>query len=244
VQVCSPLKTWIIVWILALGGQNHLHAQTNNRTCTGVPFTSDQMREGFSLVADDYIRENSLAGFSVENVLHKFTDRMKERFNVQRADLFIHCFPTADRDWNEIWDGKRNPILDARRAARAREEERSRQALEQERLQYQLPKNVLRRAYSNYIFVKTCSEARQGYQMVYINDIELGRAKVAAREIEKKALTQDSTIDKESAWNDAVHGATTIIPGEWRDFNSALCQAALQNLLADAPQTSPMKKDF
>jgi hypothetical protein len=45
---------------------------------------------------------------------------------------------------------------------------------------------------------------RLGYQLVYINEVELERAKHAANSIEASALKEDSSIDTSNTWQEAT----------------------------------------
>ena len=59
--------------------------------------------------------------------------------------------------------------------------------------------------YFHYSFVKYCHDVREGYQIVYINDIELARAETAIRAIVDKAKAEDHNINTDQQWQTAQH---------------------------------------
>jgi uncharacterized protein YecT (DUF1311 family) len=68
------------------------------------------------------------------------------------------------------------------------------------------PENQLFRGYKLYAFIKYCNEIRQGYEMVYINDVEMERARHKIEGIEKDALAaiDDKDFDTRALFNKAV----------------------------------------
>jgi len=64
--------------------------------------------------------------------------------------------------------------------------ERAKEEAKKEAEEAKKPANILKDAYSNYIMVKTCYEVRNGYEYVWINDVQMREAKQYAAEIEKK----------------------------------------------------------
>ena len=52
-------------------------------------------------------------------------------------------------------------------------------------------------AYAAYSIVQLCHQAREGYAGVYINDVELERARSASKALEKAAIAKDPTLEKD-----------------------------------------------
>ncbi|MBR0879129.1 flagellar biosynthesis GTPase FlhF [Bradyrhizobium barranii subsp. barranii] len=69
--------------------------------------------------------------------------------------------------------------------------------------QQRLPVNRMVNAYAAYIFVRVCHESRDGYLVQYVNDAEMERAEKAVRAAVDKLMTEDPSIDKARAWDDA-----------------------------------------
>lgn len=94
-------------------------------------------------------------------------------------------------------------------------------------------------AYRLYAIVQQCHKVRQGYVLVYINDVEMERARTAVKYIEDSAMPEIEDVPTKSIWDKAVQnikGAVLI-----RD----VCQMRLQELLQRAPQTAlEPQKDF
>lgn len=65
------------------------------------------------------------------------------------------------------------------------------------------PSHVLLRSYYDYIVVKKCHDARIGYLSVDISDHELERARTAVRDLERKMVETDSSLDKDALWRRA-----------------------------------------
>ena len=81
-----------------------------------------------------------------------------------------------------------------------REAENRRKELER----IEAAKPIKRQAYFNYMVVKRCYDVRLGYQLVYINEVELERAKEAVSAIETSAVQADSSIDTGNTWQEGV----------------------------------------
>ena len=69
-----------------------------------------------------------------------------------------------------------------------REAENRRKELE--RIEAAKPINRLGQAYFNYMVVKRCYDVRLGYQLVYINEVELERAKEAVASLKPRPSRQ------------------------------------------------------
>ena len=63
------------------------------------------------------------------------------------------------------------------------------------------PENQLKAAYVDYIIVKRCYDAREGYAAVYINDAELSKAKTDVSSLEEKL--KGPNIDLDALWTQA-----------------------------------------
>lgn len=57
--------------------------------------------------------------------------------------------------------------------------------------------------YRSWMYVYLCNQARAGYLAVFVNDIELERARKAVKAIEVKFKTDDPELDINQVWNDA-----------------------------------------
>jgi hypothetical protein len=60
------------------------------------------------------------------------------------------------------------------------------------------------RLYRQWMFVQFCNQVSEGYAMVYVNDVELERARAAVRAIEKKILAENPGVDSDKVWNEAA----------------------------------------
>lgn len=98
------------------------------------------------------------------------------------------------------------------------------------------PRNRLQRAYWLYMYARGCHQARQGYVVVWLNDVQLERARNSIKAIEQGVVQEDPSIDPTEEWK----RVTEIQPtGVWEHE----CPRMFNELLALAPST-PMKKDF
>jgi hypothetical protein len=89
--------------------------------------------------------------------------------------------------------------------------------------------NQLFVAYQLYSHVQFCHEVRQGYLSVWINDVELERARLVTKAIEKVALAETSDLDTDAMWRKALKVAKGF------NANQGSCPAVLQQLLAMSP---------
>jgi uncharacterized protein YecT (DUF1311 family) len=104
------------------------------------------------------------------------------------------------------------------------------------------PENRLLLGYERYAFAKYCNDIRQGYMLVYVNDIELERARDQIAAIEAEVKRQAKDIDTGALWlkaNNLLRGTTV---------SQQTCQLALRRLKMQFNQSSPdgglIKKDF
>jgi hypothetical protein len=104
------------------------------------------------------------------------------------------------------------------------------------------PVNRLLAGYKRYALVKFCNEVRQGYLMVYVNDIELARARTAVKVIEDDAVREDSNLDTDAIWR----RANAEMKGRYAEQYQ--CQRGLNELLQQSaaihPENSIIQKDF
>jgi regulator of protease activity HflC (stomatin/prohibitin superfamily) len=96
------------------------------------------------------------------------------------------------------------------------------------------PINRLRRAYFNYLVVKECYDVRLGYQLVYINEVEMERARVTVKAIETSILKQDSSIDTNNTWQQAAQ----LIEASKQYVERYFCQKTYHDLLSAAPYSA------
>jgi peptidoglycan hydrolase-like protein with peptidoglycan-binding domain/uncharacterized protein YecT (DUF1311 family) len=104
------------------------------------------------------------------------------------------------------------------------------------------PENQLFRAYRLYAFIKYCNELRQGYVMIYINDVEMDRAREKIEGIEKDSLAaiNDKDFDTTALFGKAV----TANRGLYANYQS--CHFELSNLfkIKSSDGNFVIKKDF
>lgn len=103
----------------------------------------------------------------------------------------------------------------------------------------------LGQAYTDYIVVKRCHEAREGYAVIHVSDAEMARAKNAIQRLE--SVIKVPEMDLDALWSKANKIADTALP-PGRAPNSTLCKSTLRQLeLTYAkwlPQERTTKKDF
>lgn len=108
----------------------------------------------------------------------------------------------------------------------------------------QRPRNRLIRAYAHYVVVKQCHEQRDGYVAVYINDIEMERAREAMGVLEKTVLAGDPSLPTAEMW--AKVSSTVRVDfykgHPWSQIRE-LCQTSLAAILRTVPPV-PTAKDF
>lgn len=152
--------------------------------------------------------------------------------------------PSAQDIQNQIEQTVRDEIV-RQRLARPREQAQEAPSAEELRQKQAAlwPDYQLKAAYANYIYIKHCYDARQGYLVIYISDAELELARRAVSRVEEKFGPQ------------LPPGATT--DGLWAQASAApdpfplvreLCQLQLQQFEQTYRQMFPAdfgtKKDF
>jgi hypothetical protein len=121
---------------------------------------------------------------------------------------------------------------------------------EQRRI-WNLPVNVLYRAYVAYINVKRCYEARKEYWSVNISDREMFQAREAIERIESELKPKlDSEISTDQVWEGADHDAQRTFPFPMnggplvRDFCQMHLSSLQGTLKALVPGIDRTQKDF
>jgi hypothetical protein len=127
-------------------------------------------------------------------------------------------------------------------AQQAKQNEERRQAQEQAHLQAieaAKPINRLAMAYQAYVQVQLCYKQRQGYQIVWVNDVEMDRARRAIKAIEQKFTKDDPSIDTNKLWQSVLTPMAV---------DQDLCRFSVNQLLATWSQIGPSdfsaEKDF
>ena len=142
-------------------------------------------------------------------------------------DQLTNCFP-------QVWQF----ALATLRAQKEREL-RQEKAKEEARIEAAKPINRLKQSYFNYMVVKRCYDVRLGYAVVWINEIEMERARRAVSAIETSIFKEDSSIDKNDAWQEAAK----VIRVSTQPVEQYFCQRAYNELLNAEPYSPPVK-DF
>jgi hypothetical protein len=117
--------------------------------------------------------------------------------------------------------------LENANADRRRQAETERQ--EKAAAEARKPENRLVKTYEFYAKVQFCNQVRQGYAMVFVTDVEMQRARVATKTIEKDLLTEEPSLNTDKAWQQALAN----VQG-WRAFRET-CQGSYMALLRLSP---------
>ena len=92
----------------------------------------------------------------------------------------------------------------------------------------QRPTNTLLQADLAYFRV-FCYQYRLGYALVWINEVELERAAIAAKAVKATALAGDPSIDADAVWRNATKNGTG-------PMDHYTCREAYNTLVAMAPK--------
>jgi len=153
--------------------------------------------------------------------------------------------------WQPICDRQMREAAERQEAARRqqaieeakqKEEAEHRQKLEQERqaaaaaqaIEMSKPINRLRTAYQEYLYIRSCYQVREGYLVVWINDVEMERARQAVTRLEKEILKEDSTLNTDEVWREIRTPSMVYEPN---------CKLMYSELIRTAPGL-PKVKDF
>ncbi|WP_316186622.1 hypothetical protein [Bradyrhizobium sp. SZCCHNRI2014] len=165
--------------------------------------------------------------------------RQKDLKRIQEARQI--CAQLKRQEFERKEAAKRQQVIEE--AKRKEEAERWRKAEQERQLataaraqEMRKPINRLRTAYEQYMYVTSCHRAREGYLVVWINDVEMDRARQAVTRLEKEILREDSTINVDEVWNEIAK----IKPSTVYEYN---CKPAYNELIMAAPG-QPTIKDF
>jgi hypothetical protein len=86
--------------------------------------------------------------------------------------------------------------------------------------------------YEKWAYVSTCNQAREGYLVQYVNDVELARARRGVQGAERELLKRNPSLAerKDDIWQAAVRGRVRVIP--------ELCQKTASELWNASPDGS------
>ena len=92
------------------------------------------------------------------------------------------------------------------------------------------PVNRLFRGYQYYAHVKFCNQVREGYLVKYVNDLEMERAEKAIKALVDKTTAEDTSIDTDYVWKEALKA----VKGKYA--NDVLCRNSLVELFNLSPE--------
>lgn len=173
---------------------------------------------------------------AVPHVSPQVAEKLRQKELKRIHDARLRCdelkraeaarFEAAKREYEaqrRIEEAKRKEEME--RLRKMEEERRAAQAAEAKEMRK--PINRLRRAYSQYMYVRSCYRERQGYLVVWINDIEMERARGAVTLIENEVLNEEATIDTAAVWKElAERKPATIYEAQCKPTYNALTEAA------------------
>jgi hypothetical protein len=85
--------------------------------------------------------------------------------------------------------------------------------------------------YRSWMYVSLCNQAREGYLVVFVNDIELGRARAAVKATEKRLKAEDPALNLTQLWDSAGEQTKVSVAQDQ-------CRRTLFSLLEGAPGVS------
>jgi hypothetical protein len=189
----------------------------------------------------------SLPFLSIQGILQAFADRLDSEFQKEVGEpssgleerALVERLEKAIRTVNlDTWKACFPRLATLLREENLRREAEN-QRKELERIEASKPINRLRQAYFAYIVVKKCYDVRLGYQLVYINEVEMERARLAISAIETSILKEDQSINASDAWQETVR--LTSVSKE--TVEQYFCKKTYTDLLNTAPYSPPVK-DF
>lgn len=165
----------------------------------------------------------------------------------------LSCFPDllpAMRTMTRRWDAADREKEQRRLDSVKREEEQFGISQDELRRTVDRPETakssayVLGAAYVLYISVRRCHEVREGYQVVYISDPEMDRARHAIRRIEDEAKPHlERGVSTDKIWSVAANVAQSMAVND-----RGICQWRFHRLeeayRALVPDDHQIKKDF
>jgi hypothetical protein len=134
---------------------------------------------------------------------------------------------------------KRRQATQAEIAAQARAHEaahKQAEALAAQNEWLSHPPNQLNLFYQKYLYVESCHQARDGYLLVWVNDVQMERVKLAMTRLETAILKEDPTIDTAAVWDKV---GKLKLPAIYQYG----CQVTYNELIQAAPSL-PIVKDF
>jgi hypothetical protein len=93
------------------------------------------------------------------------------------------------------------------------------------------PEYILGNAYRAYAYLQVCHQVREGYLLVYINDVELERAHTSIKDIETRMLNQNPNLNVSAIWGRAINPQSA---GFWPASLSG-CRQTLNKLFRLSP---------
>ncbi len=137
----------------------------------------------------------------------------------------------------------------------AKREEQQVAANQAAELERNKPENKLRSLYEDYLSVKACYEARNGYLIVLINEAQMEQARRSIKESEDGFLKSNPGLDTAAIWKSANDGfGGSVIDSSVKiirlggngnfDFVKTMCTTAYEELVSQQDQSRPVKKDF
>lgn len=155
-------------------------------------------------------------------------DAMRRQAAQASCDQIMREAAARRKEWDKAQAAEAERRKVEAELNRKRQEQAAAEAKEQARIA-NLPINRLFKGYQLYVHVKFCNEVREGYLVKYVNDAELVRAEKAIKSIVDQATKDDTTINTDHVWKqalEAVQGKPASI-----DF----CQSSLGQLLNLSP---------
>jgi hypothetical protein len=185
----------------------------------------------------------------LERLTAEFSRNPERREDI-REQVFA-CFPSfkvalqRDADEKAKEQEELRELRRQRAIERQQQEEASRREEQRRAEEANKPENLLRSSYVNYIFLRRCYEARQGYAMIYLSDPEMARSKRAVSRIEEKLKTElPFGVTINTLWSDAI----AIVGRERMPIVLPVCQIKLRALeqiyTRLVPEDSIKPKDF
>ena len=109
--------------------------------------------------------------------------------------VLVACFPEMKsvKSLNERAIARKAELESGKRIAAKR-------AKQEQQEKDNEPVHILTRTYYDYILVRKCFDARNGYVSVNISTAEMERAKKAAKGIEDSILKRNPSVDKNAVW--------------------------------------------
>jgi crotonobetainyl-CoA:carnitine CoA-transferase CaiB-like acyl-CoA transferase len=134
------------------------------------------------------------------------------------------------KEWNKAQAAEAERRKVEAELNRKRQEQAAAEAKEQARVA-NLPINRVFRGYQFYAHVKFCNDVREGYLVQYVNDAEMMRAEKAIKSIVEQATKDDTTINTDDVWKQALEAV------QGKPASISFCQQSLAQLLNLSPTT-------